>query len=76
MRIFIFNRYIDFRDPDGTLKKFYWHLVTLKLAFVIMFEVSDTSFSLWFLLHFKLTSRWFFGVVSQKVTVHIPNPTK
>lgn len=31
-------RYIDFRDPDGTLKKFYWHLVTLKLAFVIMFE--------------------------------------
>lgn len=46
MRIFTFNRYIDFRDPDGTLKKFYWHLVTLKLAFVIMFEVSDTNFSL------------------------------
>ncbi|XP_068699332.1 anoctamin-7-like [Montipora foliosa] len=31
-------RYIDFRNPDGTLSKFYWHLVTLKLAFVIMFE--------------------------------------
>lgn len=31
-------RYIDFRDPDGSLSKFYWHLLTLKLGFVILFE--------------------------------------
>lgn len=31
-------RFIDFREPDGSLSKFYWHLLTLKLAFVIIFE--------------------------------------
>ncbi|KAL9970224.1 hypothetical protein ACROYT_G022562 [Oculina patagonica] len=31
-------RYIEFRYPDGSPSKFYWHLVTLKLAFVILFE--------------------------------------
>ena len=37
-------RYIGFRYPDGTSSKFYWHLVTLKLAFVILFEVSTDDF--------------------------------
>lgn len=37
------HRFIDFRDPDGKLSKFYWHLLTLKLAFVILFEVSKLS---------------------------------
>lgn len=42
LKLFCFlNRYIDFRSNDGTLSKFYWHLLTLKLAFVIMFEVSS-----------------------------------
>jgi len=31
-------RYIEFRYPDGSPSKFYWHLVTLKLGFVILFE--------------------------------------
>ena len=37
---FSLYRFIDFREPDGSLSKFYWHLLTLKLAFVILFEVS------------------------------------
>lgn len=31
-------RYIEFNNPDGSASKFYWHLVTLKLGFVILFE--------------------------------------
>ncbi|XP_027049468.1 anoctamin-7-like [Pocillopora damicornis] len=31
-------RYIEFNNPDGSPSKFYWHLVTLKLGFVILFE--------------------------------------
>ncbi|XP_066936321.1 anoctamin-7-like isoform X2 [Clytia hemisphaerica] len=31
-------RYRDFRDEDGSLSKFYWHLLALKLGFVIVFE--------------------------------------
>ncbi|XP_076451373.1 anoctamin-7-like [Babylonia areolata] len=31
-------RYRDFRDPDGQPSIFYWHLLALRLAFVIVFE--------------------------------------
>ena len=45
-------RYIEFRYPDGSPSKFYWHLVTLKLAFVILFEVRIDDF----IANFKLIS--------------------
>ena len=32
-------RYRDFRDHEGNLTAFYWHLLALKLGFVIVFEV-------------------------------------
>ncbi|XP_057304531.1 anoctamin-7-like isoform X4 [Hydractinia symbiolongicarpus] len=31
-------RYRDFRDPNGEMTAFYWHLLALKLGFVIVFE--------------------------------------
>lgn len=36
-------RYRDFRDPDGNHTMFYWKLLTVRLAFVIVFEVSFLS---------------------------------
>lgn len=36
---FCYFRYRDFRDNEGNLTAFYWHLLALKLGFVIVFEV-------------------------------------
>lgn len=32
-------RYPEFRDEQGHFTSFYWHLLALRLGFVIMFEV-------------------------------------
>ena len=32
-------RYPEFRDREGHFTAFYWHLLALRLGFVIMFEV-------------------------------------
>lgn len=33
-------RYRDFRDENGDYNIFYWHLLAVRLGFVILFEVS------------------------------------
>lgn len=33
------NRYKEFRDEKGEYTLFYWHLLAVRLAFVILFEV-------------------------------------
>ena len=35
----VFFRYPEFRDREGHFTAFYWHLLALRLGFVIMFEV-------------------------------------
>lgn len=35
----MFSRYPEFRDREGHFTSFYWHLLALRLGFVIMFEV-------------------------------------
>lgn len=35
----LLSRYLQFRDSRGSHTAFYWHLLALKLGFVIMFEV-------------------------------------
>nr|XP_047139108.1 anoctamin-7-like [Hydra vulgaris] len=37
-RVFVYYRYRDFRDKEGRLTAFYWHLLASKLCFVIVFE--------------------------------------
>ena len=33
-------RYKDFRDREGNPNEFYWHLICIRLLFVIIFEVN------------------------------------
>ena len=36
--IYLYFRYKAFRDKDGEYTLFYWHLVAIRLGFVIIFE--------------------------------------
>ena len=37
--LYVVLRYLQFRDNKGSHTAFYWHLLALKLGFVIIFEV-------------------------------------
>ena len=35
----VVNRYKDYRNPDGEYTKYYYELLVVRLAFVVVFEV-------------------------------------
>lgn len=37
----LYFRYKAFRDPEGEYTMFFWHLLAVRLAFVIIFEVRN-----------------------------------
>ena len=42
----VLNRYLDLRDEEGHYLPEYYHLLAIRLAFVIVFEVRVLSFVL------------------------------